>query len=155
MSSKIEELAQQTVNVVSNNTFTEILSKLGILSLAFVAPIQSMLLSVLFLVFVDTVTGVWAAIKEDHTVSSEKFSRAIPKLFIYILTLLIAVVAHDYLLFGVDFLPIDKFAAGFIGVTELKSTFENMNRISGNNLFAALINKLVKDTKANTKTKKK
>lgn len=139
---KLQELYDQTSTLIQTNTFDDIVTKIGVLLVAFLAPIQPILLAILFLVFIDAVVGIWASVKEGKELTASKLSGSVTKIFVYIITIFVAKVTQDYLFFDVEFLQISKFAAGFIGITELKSIFENLNRISGSNLFSVLLERL-------------
>lgn len=142
MLESFSRLAEEVTGIFHHGTVYELCAKLSILALAFVAPIQNMLLSMLFLIVVDFITGLWAAIKEHKPITSSKLSRSVSKTLVYFTTVVVVHVTHKYMLDGVEFLPIDSFAIGFIALTELKSIFENLNRISKQKLLSAIIYKL-------------
>jgi phage-related holin len=106
--------------------------------LAFLAPIKSAILAVYFLIFIDLITGLWASIKEKQPITSSGLSRTIGKILIYSTTIVVAFVVHQHLLIGFD-LPLEALVSGFIAITETKSIFENLNRISKNDVMRDLI----------------
>jgi phage-related holin len=105
---------------------------------AFLTPIATVIFAVIFLIFVDLITGVLASIKEKQTITSSAMSRTIAKTFVYCTTIIVTYVVHKYLLVGFDF-PVESIVSGFIALTEMKSILENMNRISNHSVLKDLI----------------
>ena len=118
----------------------QLLTSLAISAFAVLAPIHAILLTVGITIFGDLVTGVWAANKRGEKISSAGLRRTISKIVVYNLAIVLGFIIEKYLL-G-DILPVSKIAAGLIGATEGLSIFENLNSISGNNVFKSLIDKL-------------
>lgn len=142
MSEFFERIIATIVGVFNYENFYQLGCKLAILALAFLAPMQNMLLSMLFLIVTDFLSGIWASIKEKKKISSSKLSRTVSKTLVYFTTVVVVHVAHIHLLGSSEILPIESIAIGFIAITELKSIFENLNRISKNDLFSVLIERL-------------
>lgn len=107
---------------------------------AALAPIHSVLIVVGILIVVDTITGVWAAIKSGQTITSARLRDTITKMLLFQLAVITGFLLEKYLL--ADLLPVSKLIAGIIGVTEGTSILENINKIRGDNLFKTLIDKL-------------
>jgi phage-related holin len=105
---------------------------------AFLAPIATVIFAVMFLIFVDLVTGILASLKEKQRITSSAMSRTIAKTFVYCTTIIVTYVVHKYLLVGFDF-PVESIVSGFIALTEMKSILENMNRISNHSVLKDLI----------------
>lgn len=116
------------------------LAKIAIAAIAALAPVHSVLISVGVLIVADLVTGVWAAHKLKQKISSAKLRNTVSKFFIYQTAVITAFILETYLLDGS--LPVIKLVAGLIGAVEGLSIFENLNKISGNNLFKVLLEKL-------------
>lgn len=109
--------------------------------LGFVAPIQYILLAVGFMIFADTITGVWKAIKNKVKITSYKLSQVITKMLIYQSVIL--------LVFGLEIVILDEFIKLFIDIphfltkivaivlisVECKSIHENIEAITNINLF--------------------
>ncbi len=108
--------------------------------LAIFAPIQASVFAVGALIFADLIIGVLAARKRGESITSAGLRRTITKMFAYESALILGFVVEKYL--AADVIPIAKLVAGMIGVTELKSVFENLDVISGNSIFKSLIQKL-------------
>ena len=104
------------------------------------APIQAVMATVGFLIFLDTATGIWAALKRSEKISSAALRRTISKMIIYQIAVISGFLIETYLVGGS--LPVSKVVAGFIGLVEFKSILENSNTILGTNIFKILIKKL-------------
>lgn len=127
-----------TASVIDSFSFTGFLKNLMVLAAAFLAPISNVMFAVLFLIFVDLITGLSASIKEKQHITSSALSRTIAKILIYLTTIIVAFVVNKYLLVGFDF-PVDSIVSGFIAITEMKSIMENLNRLSHKSVLKDLI----------------
>lgn len=108
--------------------------------LAVFAPIKPAAIACLVLVFVDLITGVIAASRRGEAITSAKLKTTVIKLFIYEMAILMAFLAQQYLTGTV--LPVCNLTTSVIGLTEMKSVLENLDSISGVNLFQALIDRV-------------
>ena len=131
-------LKDYTESVADSFSFSGILKSIILLIGAFLAPIATVIFAVLFLIFVDLITGILASIKEKQNITSSAMSRTIAKVFVYCTTIIVTYVVHKYLLVGFDF-PIESIVSGFIALTEMKSILENMDRISNHSVLKDLI----------------
>ncbi len=122
------------------DSFNEILLKLITLCIVMLAPIQAVMMTVGFLIFLDLLTGVWAARKRKEKISSAALRRTISKMIIYQIAIISGFFIEKHLL--QDSLPITKVVAGFIGLVEFKSILENGNTILGTDIFKLLIQRL-------------
>jgi hypothetical protein len=118
----------------------EYLSKLLVVIIAALAPIQAVIISVGVLVLADMVTGIWAAYKRGETIKSAGLRRTVSKLLIYQIAIITGFVVEQYLVGGL--IPIVKILGGVIGLVELKSILENANTINGSDLFKDLISRI-------------
>jgi len=109
-------------------------------AVASLAPIYPILVTVGLLVAADTVLGVWASLKRGETLTSNKASRVISKVFVYQIVLCILFMVETNV-WG-NWLPAVKLAAGAIAVVEVISLLENSGTILGQPLFKFLIDKL-------------
>ncbi len=109
--------------------------------LALLAPVQAVMITIVFLIVVDFITGLYASYKDKIPISSERIAHTISKFFIYNLVILASYFLEKHIVNEVPFL---KIIAGFIAITEIKSILENFNRIYGVNVFKALMNVLKK-----------
>lgn len=110
---------------------------LGLSILAVFAPIKPILLAVLALVLADFVTGVLASRTKKQPITSSGFKRSVGKLLMYELAIALAFLVHKYL--TGDLLPADRLIASMVGLVELKSVLENLDIISGQSLFNAIL----------------
>ena len=127
-----------TQSVADGFSFSGALKSITLLIAAFLAPIATVIFAVIFLIFVDLITGILASLKEKSRITSSAMSRTIAKTFVYCTTIIVTFVVHKYLLVGFDF-PIESIVSGFIALTEMKSILENMNRISNHSVLKDLI----------------
>ena len=109
-------------------------------ALGIVAPIRIIAYAIGFLVAVDVLTGMWASIKTGQKITSDRFSRTVTKSLVYLVALIVAHVAEVYVFEGAA--PILKVVSGFIGSTELLSTYENLSRISGLDFKKAIMDRI-------------
>lgn len=116
------------------------LKAFGLSTLAILAPIKMVMITVGVLVFADLVSGVWAAKKRGEDIKSAALRRTVSKLLIYQMCIITGFMVETYLMGNI--LPIVKLLGGLIGVVELKSVLENSNTILGQDLFKLLIQKL-------------
>lgn len=108
--------------------------------LAIFAPAKGMIITSLVMVLIDLLTGIIAARKRQEPITSSGLKRTIIKLAIYEVAILIAFLAETYLI--LDILPVAKIVSSFVGITELKSIYENLDSIAGGELLKSVIAKL-------------
>jgi hypothetical protein len=113
--------------------------------MAFLAPIKFMATIVLALVIIDLKNVVYAAFKRGEKITSAAMRKSVSKLIVYQLALLSAFLVQ--FLTGITSIPVVNLVASFIGFTEFFSIFENLNSISGTNLFKNLMKTLGKNVK--------
>ncbi len=104
---------------------------------AILAPLQGMMVTMVFLIIVDFITGVYAACKQGIPIRTYRIMHTVSKFFIYNLVILAAYFMEQHIL---DEIPFLKIIAGFIAIAEIKSILENFNKIYGVNPFKALTN---------------
>ncbi|WP_299223495.1 phage holin family protein [uncultured Psychroserpens sp.] len=105
--------------------------------LALLSPVNAVIVTMIFLIIVDFITGAYASFKNHVTIRSSRIGHTISKFFIYNLVILAAFFLEEHIVNEVPFL---KIIAGFIAITEIKSILENYNVIYGKNPFKALVN---------------
>jgi phage-related holin len=103
-------------------------------------PIKATLITVMVLTVADLITGITASRKEGKKITSSGLKRTIIKTTVYELVVMLGFLTERYMI-G-DALPVVKILAGFIGLTELKSVLENIERISGMPIIKLLIERL-------------
>lgn len=107
--------------------------------LAVFLPIEPVLAATGALIFADLITGVLAARKRGEPITSGGLRRTISKGLIYESAIMLAFLAEHYVS---NVMPFVKMTSAMIAMTELKSCFENLNDLSGQQLLKALIDKL-------------
>ncbi len=125
----------------------EWLKNLGLVTLAALAPIHMVMLTVGFLILADLFTGIWAAKKRKESVSSAALRRTVSKIVIYQLAVISGFMLETYILDNV--LPVAKIVAGVIGMVEFKSILENSNSIVGGDIFKLVLKKLGSENDSN------
>lgn len=128
--SSIKDYADIISDVFELTNAKIFLAKLLVLTLAFLAPMHSIIFSMLFLVFCDAITGVIAARKKKEKITSSKLSRTISKILVYFVTIVITHVINEHLLFGPDVIPLVSLVTSYIALTELKSILENLDKLT-------------------------
>lgn len=116
--------------------------------LAVFAPIKGMLIVTGVLILSDLVLGLSAAYRRKEPITSAGFRRTLVKLVVYEFALAIGYLAEHYLLSEV---PITKLISGVVALTECKSILENLNSISGMDLFKSVLEKLGSQNDAGSK----
>jgi phage-related holin len=106
-------------------------------ALAVIAPIKATLITVGIVIGVDFITGILAARKRGETLKSAPARRTISKVLIYHTAILTGFLIETYLMKGA--IPITSLVSGLIGSVEALSIYENLNTISGKNVFGSLI----------------
>lgn len=112
------------------------LEALLLTSVAWLAPIQGALATVLGLVILDFLTGILASRKAEMPITSYGIKRTVVKLLVYESSILIAFVVGLYLTIDI---PVVHLVNTLIGLTELKSVLENINILAGGNLLTGII----------------
>lgn len=108
--------------------------------IAIFTPIYGIIITVGVLIFADFFSGLLAAFKRGERILSRPMSRMIYKMLAYQ-----TVVGTGYLLQVFildDIMPVAKLAASVIGLVEFKSILENVESITGQQVFNSLIEKL-------------
>jgi hypothetical protein len=102
-------------------------------------PIRSVMIAVSILVVADLISGIGASLKEKQKITSNALRRTVVKTLAYQASVIISFVIETYLLEG---MPVVKVVAGLIAVTEGKSFFENMHRITGIDFWSEILEKV-------------
>lgn len=98
------------------------------------------MITVGILIAADLVTGVIAARKRKEKISSARLRDSISKCLIYQTAIITGFLVQNYIID--DFIPIVKLVATAISMVELTSLYENLNTISGTDIFKEVIGKL-------------
>lgn len=120
----------------------KVLENLFISLVILLAPLQSVMVSIIVLVVLDTILGVIAARSQKEPITSHKLKRMVAKLGLYYTAVLVGFVAGNYLIDAL--IPIEKMITTLIGIVEVKSVLENLDIIYGGSFFKSLLDKLDK-----------
>jgi phage-related holin len=120
-------------------TIYDFITKVTLLIVAFLAPIQGLLTVLAVLIFLDLLTGVLASVKQKQSLTSAKLSRTITKTMMYLFTIVLVHMIAKHVLLKDD-LPLTAMVSSFIILTEFQSILENLNRITKQNFITILIN---------------
>jgi hypothetical protein len=111
--------------------------------MAFLAPIQGILITVGVLILADTILGVWKAKKLKEKISSRKLSQIISKMFLYEGTIVLFFMIDKYILgdilqqfFAVEYL-LTKVVALVLASIEVFSMDENYRAVRTYGLWHA------------------
>lgn len=104
------------------------------------ASVQNELFAILFLILIDTATGVWAAVKQDRkSFSSKKLRKVVSKIIVYVLAILVVKVTENYLS---STIPWEDVVTGVLSAIEVTSILENMSKILGYDLIGKVREKI-------------
>jgi len=102
--------------------------------------VKHLLISVLVLITIDQITGVWRACKKREF-KWKIFNKVYAKMILYMIAL-IAVFIYEHFIIGVTSHYFTKGLATIIGFQELSSTYLNISKITGTNILGDYVNKL-------------
>ena len=137
--------------------------KLMSILFSFLLPIYDIILLVGFAVFLDTITGVWSAIKTNQKITSRALSSIISKTLLYEATLILfylmdVAILNDIVMsiFSVELLTTKVLALTLLSV-EIISINENYKKVMNVDLWSALKNLFTraKEIKSDIKDVKK
>lgn len=121
----------------------EWLVKIGLALLSITAPVHDILIATMVVILIDLITGLWKALKiKEKIVKSAAMRRTISKIAVYNLAILSAFTIEMFLLSD---MPLVKLVSAVIGLVEIKSILENLNEITGADIFKQLLSKLGSD----------
>ena len=106
----------------------DLITKTGLAILAILAPIQTAILGVGFLIVADLITGIVAAYKRGESIRSERLKNTAVKMLVYNLLLTSSFIAETYL---TPWIPFTNVALSFLAIIEVKSLGENFQSITG------------------------
>ena len=114
------------------------LLQFGIFLLAFIAPIQGILILLGFLLVSDLMTGLWKSHKKGHKITSGRMSHTISKMVLYALTVILTH-GMEQVFPTLSYLHLTHIAGGYICLVELKSVYENVSEITGLDIWSHLV----------------
>lgn len=119
------------------------LNKIFMLFLAFIMPIQGILITIGISIFADTCIGLWKAKKTGQQITSRKLSQIISKMFLYESTVILFYAIDFYMLNDLMLLVfttpllLTKVVALTLVSIEVYSMDENFKTVKGKGLFDA------------------
>ncbi len=119
------------------------LNKVFLLFLAFIMPIQGILITIGLSIFADTIIGLWKAKKTGQIITSRKLSQIISKMFLYQSTVILFYAIDFYMLNDLMLLVfttpllLTKVVALTLVSIEVYSMDENFKTVKGKGLFDA------------------
>jgi phage-related holin len=117
-------------------SYFNFLGKLFGVLIAYFSPIQALFHVILFFIVVDWITGVYSSYKCNVQITSFKLRATIEKFVFYNIAVMITFVFQKELFFNFNLANI---VAGYIAVTELKSIFENIFKITKLDILSAIL----------------
>ena len=115
--------------MVKDNQIMLLLKMVLVSLIAFITPIQCLIVGIGALIAFDTVTGVYKAYKTGVKITSVRFGHIISKLLLYNIAVISGYILQ--LMIGLDIVPLAKIISVAISLTELKSIAENVNAVTG------------------------
>lgn len=114
---------------------------LWIVIVAYVSPVQSIIILMGFLLFGDLVTGIWSAKRRGQRISSKRMSDTITKMVLYTLLILLT---HgvESVFTALEYLHMTQIASSVMCIVELKSVYENVSEIVGDDLWRLIRDKV-------------
>lgn len=116
--------------------FLTFFAKYWFMLLAFVLPIKSVFISIYILLFIDFITGIWASVKQEQTITSKRMRDSINKIIAYTITVLGVLLLEQRLLQG---FPLVSFIGCFVGIVEAYSICENLYKATELPIFKNLM----------------
>lgn len=124
--------------------------KFGSLLWVYIAPVQDIVIGISVLVILDFITGIMASYKTKEKITSRGFRQTVSKTLSYQASVIVAMVLEKLIGPG---LPIVKVVSTLIVLTEAKSFFENVEKITGIDFLGELHKKFAHIFKGKNESK--
>ena len=102
------------------------------------------------LIFSDTATGIWAAVKRKEKITSRALGRTATKIVLYSAVILLTF-GFEVFFPALQYVHMGQIASGYICLVELKSIYENVSDITGLDIWSHLVGKIEKLRSSNIK----
>jgi len=102
------------------------------------------------LIFSDTATGIWAAVKRKEKITSRALGRTATKIVLYSAVILLTF-GFEVFFPALQYVHMGQIASGYICLVELKSIYENVSDITGLDVWSHLVGKIEKLRSSNIK----
>lgn len=103
--------------------------------LLYLTPIKNYIHLVLILIFIDLITGSYAAIKEGEKFSARRLGKTVEKFIFYGIAIIVGYILQQIIDDGTQ---LSKLVSLYIGITEAKSIYENISRITKADIVSIL-----------------
>lgn len=113
---------------------------LAIAATAILTPAVPIIVFTGILIFSDTITGIWAALKRGEKVTSKGLGRTVTKMCLYSLVIGLTF-AFEHFFTALQIIHMGQIASGYICLVELKSIYENVSSITGLDIWTHLLSK--------------
>jgi hypothetical protein len=101
---------------------------IGLATLAVLAPLQTAIIGCGFLILMDLLFAIIAAVKNGEKIESKKLKVTVVKMFVYQLFLISGFIAETYLS---SYVPFVKIILTYLSSVEILSISENFQKITG------------------------
>ncbi len=113
--------------------------------MSFIAPVQPFVLMAFVLIICDLYTGIRAAKYRKDKITSAGIGRSVEKMTLYLIAIILSELFQKTFLQGIQYVqdfPIVYIVSITISIRELKSNFENIEAVTGVNIWAMVKDKL-------------
>lgn len=113
------------------------IAQLFVMIIAYFTPIQEIIHVMLIFLAIDTISGIWASLKEKEKFESGKLRKTVFKFLWYTVAVMLAWMMEKT--FKLGWANLASITGGFICFVELKSIFENITRITDEPVFMKIL----------------
>jgi phage-related holin len=127
------------------DSFTAIVGVLVGSLMSFIAPVQPFVLIAFVLIICDLYTGIRAAKYRKDKITSSGIGRSVEKMTLYLIAIILSHLFQKTFLHGINYVedfPIVYIVSITISIRELKSNFENIEAVTGVNVWAVVKDKI-------------
>lgn len=103
-------------------------------------PTYELISVTIFLLVLDYITGIWAAIKQGELITAKKMGVTTTKMIVYMIGIIACyVVQHNI---AQDVIKVMLIFTTLVSVRELKSIIENIEKITGAKIWAYIVSQI-------------
>jgi phage-related holin len=132
-------------NIIGHSIFVHFVAIITSAVLMF-KPVQGFIILALFLTLADMITGIKAATHTGIKIQSRKLSRTFTKFTLYAIGIGVAHLFEHFMIVKLigDSQPLSWLACLYIAIGEMQSIYENINRVTGIDIWKAIKDKIKK-----------